>query len=46
MRKYLSKLSLLIALLLLVGISPASVMAAAQPSVSYRTHRYGYLTPV
>jgi len=39
MRKYLSKLSLLLmSLLLLIGVSPASVMAAAQPSVSYRTH--------
>ncbi|TYC86363.1 Ig domain-containing protein [Acetobacterium wieringae] len=39
MRKYLSKLSLLLmSLLLIVGVSPASVMAAAQPSVSYRTH--------
>jgi uncharacterized protein YjdB len=39
MRKYLSKLSLLLmSLLLLIGVSPASVMAAAQPNVSYRTH--------
>lgn len=39
MRKYLSKLTLLLmSLLLLIGASPASVMAAAQPSVSYRTH--------
>jgi len=38
MRKYLSKLSLLLMSLLLIGVSPVSVMAAAQPSVSYRTH--------
>lgn len=39
MKKCFSKLSLLLmSFLLLVGVSHASVMAAAQPSVSYHTH--------
>lgn len=39
MRKRAQKLSvLLLALLIIIGMIPASVMAAAQPSVSYRTH--------
>lgn len=39
MRKNIQKLSLLLmSLLLIIGVSQASVMAAAKPSVSYRTH--------
>ena len=38
MKKSIQKLTVLVALLLMVGVFPASVSAAMNPSVNYRTH--------